>query len=133
MFLELTGGALLLGPGKHCDSDELGPLSGPQFPLALLAKNTAPKAHAGLFEQTIDSADAFEVLPFPANLRATVTYFAPLNGATFIVKYTFADDTDIEVTQVGMSLIEHDPDNAVKGLAVKGSGKMRWLATGGLA
>ncbi len=123
---------LSLGPGKHC-SGEPGPLTGPVYPLVLLDKNKAPKAEAGFFEQTVDSSGAFEVLPFPANLRATVTYVGALEGAKFTVKYTFNDNTTVEVVQVGLSLLEHDPDNAVKGISVKGSGKIRWLAAGFIA
>lgn len=131
MFLELTG-TLHLGPGKQCSGED-GPLTGPLYPLTLTAKNGAPKAQAGLFEQTIDSELAFEVLPFPANLRATITYLAPVDEDTFDVRYTFADDATVVVTQKGMSLIEHDPENPVKGIAVQGAGVLRWLAAGVLA
>jgi len=131
MYVDLQG-TLQLGPGKHCDAED-GPLTGPVYPLALLDKNKGPTAQAGLFEQTIDSDAVFEDLPFPANLRATVTYFAPLKSALFVLRFTLADDTTVDIDTVGMSLIEHDPDNAVKGIAVKGSGKVRWLATGTIA
>lgn len=131
MFLDLSG-TLQLGPGKQCSGDD-GPLTGPVHPLALLDKNKAPKAQAGLFEQTVDSVGAFEDLPYPANLRATVTYLAPMDGAEFIVEFTLADDTTATLSLGGMSLIEHNADNPVKGIAVKGSGKLRWLATGTIA
>lgn len=131
MLLELTG-TLQLGPGKQCSGED-GVLTGPVHPLVLLGTNAAPKAQAGLFEQTVDSLLAFEDLPYPANLLATVTYIAALKGVKFEVKYTFADATTATVVQIGMSLIEHDVDNAVTGIAVKGSGKLRWLAAGDLA
>lgn len=131
MFLDLTG-TLQLGPGKQCDGND-GPLTGPVHPLALLDKNKAPKAQAGLFEQTVDSENAFDPLPYPSNLRATVTYIAPIDGAAFIVKFTLADNTTTELSLGGMALIEHNADNPVKGISVQGSGKLRWLATGTLA
>lgn len=131
MYVDLQG-TLQLGPGKHCDADD-GPLTGPVYPIALLDKNKGPTAQAGLFEQTIDSEGSFEALPFPGNLLATVTYFAPLKPSLFVLRFTFADDTTVDVVTQGMSLLEHDPDNAVTGIAAKGSGKVRWLATGTLA
>lgn len=131
MNLEIEG-SLSLGPGKHCSNSE-GVPSGPIHKLALQDKNKAPKAEAGFFEQTVESPGAFEVLPFPGNLLATVTYIQTLDSAEFIIRYTYADATTDEVAQLGMSLIEHNPDNAVTGLAAKGSGKLRWLATGPLA
>lgn len=131
MFLELQG-SLSLGPGKHCDADQ-SPLTGGSYPFSLVSGNLSVSAVAGLFEQTVDSEGAFQALPFPPNMLATVTYIAPLKGATFEVRYTFADDSTVILPQTGMSLIEHDPDNAVTGIELKGSGKLRWLAAGELA
>lgn len=132
MNLDLTGD-LTLGAGKYACGGEVGNLSGPVYPLALWPKNAAPTAMSGLFEQTIDSPNAPVALPFDASLRATVTYVQAIDGAVFIVTYTFADATTTVLTQKGSSLIEHDPDNAVTGIAVQGTGKIRWLATGTIA
>lgn len=132
MNLELTG-SLSLGPGKKACGGDVGNTTGPVHDLTLLAKNTDPEAMSGLFEQTIDSENVAVALPFDPSLEATVTYIRTLSGATFAVTFTFADQTEVTISVKGTSLIEHDADNPVTGIAVQGAGKLRWLATGDLA
>ena len=126
-------GTLQLELGKY-GCGNTGATMGPVYEFGLEANTAAPTADAGVFEQTVLSPGAFEDLPWPANLRANMTYLRSVDGAAFEVRFTLADDSTETLKFKGTcGPIEHNPDNPVKGMALKGDGKVRWLATGKLA
>lgn len=112
--------------------EESGITTGPAWELALRAKNAEVKQALGSIAVLIDSPGAFVILPSSPGTRATLTMLSTGN-AVFSVRLTFEDLSTVTIVVCGLWLQEHDFDNRVTQVEVKGSGQVAYLIAGGLA
>lgn len=130
LAVKLDGTLAVFKSKGACEED--GETTGPTFALALRSKNIAAKAALGAIDMTIESPDSYVELPIAPGTLATLTMLSTGN-AVFAVRLTYEDDTQDEIAVCGLWLHEHDHDNRVTAVEVKGSGKIAYLITGGIA
>jgi hypothetical protein len=124
-------GALTARPAS-CNGVGSGGASGPTFPLLLSPANRAVASQGGQTVQVIDSADDYEVLGIPANQATTVALVQLLDMSPFMLRLTFESSAQVEIPVAGNGLWvqEFPADDRVTELAVKGQGRISWLAGG---
>jgi hypothetical protein len=126
-------GALTTRPAS-CNGASSGSTSGPVFTLGLPSALRSATSQVGGTIQTIDSAASFEALPIPANQRTTLAYLRGLDIAPLIMRLTFetSDPVEIPLGSNAPFLSGFAADDRVTEIAIKGQGRIEWLAAGGI-
>lgn len=126
-------GSLTTRPAA-CNGAGSGSTSGPVFSISLDAANRSASSQVGATVQSIDNPSAFEALPIPASQRSTLVYLRGLDLAPLILRLTFEVSSAVEIPLAGNSpfLSCFAADDRVTEVAVKGQGRIEWLAAGGI-
>jgi hypothetical protein len=111
-----------------------GGTSGPVFKITLSAQHRSAESQASATVQVIDSPGSFEVLPIPANQRSTVAYLRSLDSSPIMLRLTFESSDPVEIPLAGQDpwLQGFPNDDRLATLAVQGSGRIEWIAAGGI-
>jgi hypothetical protein len=126
-------GALTTRPAS-CNGASSGSTSGPVFTLGLPSALRSATSQVGATIQTIDSAASFEALLIPTNQRTTLAYLRGLDIAPLIMRLTFetSDPVEIPLGSNAPFLSGFAADDRVTEIAIKGQGRIEWLAAGGI-
>lgn len=106
-------------------------LSGPTFELSILARTAAPVNEASSTAQSIDTL-VYEALPQPAGLRSRFFYIRRKGSTSseYTLRFTYNDDSQETLTQVGTLVREVSIDNPIKLVEIIGSGDFEWILAG---
>lgn len=125
-------GTVSIGPPKACPTDRGGSTSvGCLLSFELRPENASPTNEIGQSCATINSpAPAFQALPFPADLEASVLYVRVLTGGPMRIRTTHKVSGALEYPVAGLFIVEVQAADAITGVEVQGQGTIEWLAWG---
>lgn len=106
--------------------------SGPVFQLGLLTGNKSAAAEISQTATTIDSALAFEALPFQSNFRARLLYLRTKDLAAFDLRLTYEGSGIVTIPLRGTVLLETPADDRLSLVELQGQGSLEWFAAGDL-
>lgn len=108
--------------------------SGPVFQLALAAANRSAASLSSATVQVIASPAAYEALPIAANQRSTFVYLRGLDIGPWAIRLTFETTAQavIPLSSNGSFLMEFPADDRVTLVELQGSGRVEWIAAGGI-
>ena len=127
-------GALSTKPAASCGVGS-GGTTGPNFVLSLATANRSATQLTSATSQTVDSPGAFEVLPIPVNQRSTLIFLRGQDLAPLRVRLTFETSAAVELPVGGngnFGPLEFPPDDRVVTVAIRGQGRIEWLASGAI-